>query len=269
MIHQNVPASLLNKRIIALDIETTGLDIQKNTIIELGVVEIVNGKVTTEYKKLFGGGHSSMHLVRCVHHIADGERAGKKTFRECAQKIASYLSNAIVVTHNGNAFDIPMIEWNLRQAGAEWKNYKSVDTLAIMRKYRKANDDETDEKKEKVQGRNKLGNIFGCTAKRFAAVNAELDATHSIKLVAVVYSHSDCDKCCTAKRDGIILIAFLAGFDKVACIIKLVVHASACDCLIHASNAHFAGVARRRGNKVVLSKNKGRHQGYQHTYRQE
>lgn len=159
MIHQNVPASLLNKRIIALDIETTGLDIQKNTIIELGVVEIVNGKVTTEYKKLFGGGHSSMHLVRCVHHIADGERAGKKTFRECAQKIASYLSNAIVVTHNGNAFDIPMIEWNLRQAGAEWKNYKSVDTLAIMRKYRKANDDETDEKKEKVQGRNKLGNI--------------------------------------------------------------------------------------------------------------
>ncbi len=159
MIHEKVPDIFLNKRIIALDIETTGLDLQKNAIIELGVVEVVNGKVTTEYKKTFGGGHSSMYLVRCVHHITDEERKGKKTFRECGEKIASYLSNSIIVTHNGNAFDIPMIEYNLRQAGFEWRNYKSIDTLSIMRKYRKANDDETDEKKEKVQGRNRLGNI--------------------------------------------------------------------------------------------------------------
>ena len=166
MLHEKVPDCLRDKRIIALDIETTGLNIRHNTIIEIGVIEVVNGKVALEYKKLFGGGHSSVYLSRCVHHITDQERNGKPTFRECAEKIAAYLSNAIIVTHNGNSFDIPMIDYNLRQAGYEWKNYKSVDTLAIMRKYRKANNSELDDKKEKVQGKNKLENIckeFGIT----------------------------------------------------------------------------------------------------------
>ena len=47
MIHQPCPDILKNKRIITLDIETTGLSIFYNTIIELGVIEIVNGEVKT------------------------------------------------------------------------------------------------------------------------------------------------------------------------------------------------------------------------------
>ena len=80
MISQKCPDIFKNKRLLSLDIETTGLNIFYNTIIELGVVEVVDGKVKTEYNKLFGGGHSSMFLVRKIHHIKDSERFGKKTF---------------------------------------------------------------------------------------------------------------------------------------------------------------------------------------------
>jgi len=62
-----------------------------------------------EYTTQFGGGHSSMYLVRNVHHIKDRERLNKKTFKERAKKMAEYLSNSLLVTHNGEKFDIPML----------------------------------------------------------------------------------------------------------------------------------------------------------------
>lgn len=153
----NCPDCLKDKRLIALDIESSGLDIVKNTIIELGVIEIINGQVKTEYTKLFGGGHSSMYLVRKVHHIKDSERKGKKTFKQCAEKISSFLSDSILVTHNGNNFDIPMIQYKLKEAGYEIKNFKVIDTLQLVRKMRKKENPDNDEKK--VHGKNTLGNL--------------------------------------------------------------------------------------------------------------
>lgn len=156
MIHQPCPDILKNKRILALDIESTGLSTIYNTIIELGVIEVINGEVKTEYTKLFGGGHSSMYLVRKVHHIKDSERKGKKTFKECAEKISEFLSNSIIVTHNGNSFDLPMISQKLQEAGYNIENYRSIDTLQLVRKMRK-NEGIDDEKKQ--QKRNTLGNL--------------------------------------------------------------------------------------------------------------
>lgn len=128
------PEILKDKRLLCLDIETTGLDIQKNTIIELGIIEVNNGIVTKEYTKLFGGGYSSMYLMRNVHKIKDSERKYKKTFKQCAKKISEYLSDSILITHNGDAFDIPMIESKLQEAGYTLHNVKKIDTLKIARK---------------------------------------------------------------------------------------------------------------------------------------
>ena len=162
MIHQPCPDILKDKRLITLDIESTGLNIIYNTIIELGVIEVVNGEVKTEYSRLFGGGHSSMYLVRKVHHIKDFERRGKKTFKECAEKIASFLSNSIIVTHNGNSFDIPMIERKLSEAGYEIKNFKSLDTLQLVKKMRKEEDDDKQVKRNTLGALcNEFGLVYG------------------------------------------------------------------------------------------------------------
>ena len=159
MEHQKCPDILRNSRLIALDIETTGLSIPYNTIIELGVIEMVDGKLRTEYTKMFSGGHSSMYLVRKVHHIRDCERRGKQTFAECAGKIAEFLSNSVIVTHNGKAFDMPMIQRKLKDAGHEIRDFRQIDTLALVRKLRKEEDDEMDDKQERIRGRNTLGSL--------------------------------------------------------------------------------------------------------------
>lgn len=128
------PDSLKNKRLLSIDIETTGLNTKYNTIIELGAIEVLNGKIEREYTKLFGGGYSPMYLLRNVHHIKDSERRFKPRFEDCAEKICKYLSDAIIITHNGKKFDMPMIETKLLKAGYKLSNVQYVDTYQIAKK---------------------------------------------------------------------------------------------------------------------------------------
>lgn len=127
------PEILKNERLLVLDIETTGLNILLNTIIELGTVEVKDGIITKEYSRLFGGGRSSMYLVRKIHKIKDAERVGKPTFKEVGHKVASYLSNAVIVTHNGNRFDIPMLNQKLSEVGEKIENSRFIDTYVIAK----------------------------------------------------------------------------------------------------------------------------------------
>lgn len=129
------PNSLLGHRLVCLDIETTGLDIIRNNIIELGVVEVKQGRITQQYSKIFGGGRSSIYLVRKVHGIKDAEREGKATFKECCKKISDYLSGAVIVTHNGAKFDIPFMERNMREVGVSLSYMRHIDTYLLSRKF--------------------------------------------------------------------------------------------------------------------------------------
>lgn len=128
------PNSLLGHRMVCLDLETTGLDIIRNNIIELGVVEVKQGKVTQQYSKLFGGGRSSMYLVRKVHGIKDSERSGKPTFKACCNRIANYLAGAVIITHNGTKFDIPFMEEKMKVAGVNLSYLRHIDTYLLSRK---------------------------------------------------------------------------------------------------------------------------------------
>ena len=164
MIHQPIPDIFKGKRLIACDLETTGLSVLYNTIIEIGCVEVNNGRVVkfgskSGFTRLFSGGHSSMYLVRKVHHIKDSDRSSEKysTFKQSAKKISEYLSNSILVTHNGNSFDIPMIQQKLTEAGFPLHDFKSIDTLQLVRKMRKKESGEDDEKRQ--HGRNTLENL--------------------------------------------------------------------------------------------------------------
>ena len=164
MIHQPIPDIFKGKRLIACDLETTGLSVLYNTIIEIGCVEVNNGRVVkfgskSGFTRLFSGGHSSMYLVRKVHHIKDSDRSSEKysTFKQSAKKISEYLSNSILVTHNGNSFDIPMIQQKLTEAGFPLHDFKSIDTLQLVRKMRKKESGEEDEKRQ--HGRNTLENL--------------------------------------------------------------------------------------------------------------
>ena len=135
------PNSLKTSRLIAINLETTGLNPIFNTIIELGIIEVKNGEIVQQYSKLFGGGRSSMHQVRKVHGIRDAERLGKPTFKKCAKRIADYFSGAVLVSCNGNKFDIPFMKEKMKEAGVSLLYSRHIDTDLISRKLKSRKND--------------------------------------------------------------------------------------------------------------------------------
>jgi DNA polymerase III alpha subunit (gram-positive type) len=127
------PDILKNMSFVVFDLETNGLNPLFSTIIEIGCIEVERGIITNQYTTLFGGGKSSMYLVRRVHKIKDSERVGKKSFKERAGAISRYFSNKILVGHNIDKYDIPMMQTKLSECGYNLENIKSIDTLKIAR----------------------------------------------------------------------------------------------------------------------------------------
>ena len=131
---------LNNTRIVVADIETTGLAIKLDRIIELGVVEIINGKITTKFSKLFKGGRSHPYLQKSLHRIKDKDRMKQPTFGESAKNIARFLSNCYLITHNGKRFDVPMLQYHLGLEHQLMVETKFIDTLVLTRKVKKFDD---------------------------------------------------------------------------------------------------------------------------------
>ena len=129
------PECLRDHRMVCIDLETTGLSPVFNNIIELGVVEVVGGEIKTKYSRLFGGGRSSMYLVRKVHKIRDCERVGKSTFAESASAVARWLNGSILLSHNGAKFDIPFMKSKMSEVGVKLECPVSIDTYQLSKKY--------------------------------------------------------------------------------------------------------------------------------------
>ena len=99
----------LTKPIVFFDIETTGLNIAKDRIIQLS------------YIKVFPDGHDERDTLlinpempisaeaREVHHISDDMVAGKPTFKQVAAKLKEVFKGSDLAGFNSNRFDIPVL----------------------------------------------------------------------------------------------------------------------------------------------------------------
>lgn len=123
-----------NHTVIVFDIETTGLNLQLDSIIEFGAVKVRNNQIIETKSLLFGGKMiCSPYLVKNVHQIKDIDRINCKTFNEQAQEIYDYLNNQIVITHNGKNFDLPFLNMKMKPLGLQL-NVKMIDTILLARR---------------------------------------------------------------------------------------------------------------------------------------
>lgn len=136
-------------RILGLDIETTGVSKNTDHIIELGMVEWVDGKEVNAGSVVFGGGSSSPKALE-VHGITDESRVGKPTFMQKAAQFKKVIEEqrlgengevmpTIIVGHNVKKFDIPFLYEGAKAAGypilSKDGYVNVVDTLMLSRKH--------------------------------------------------------------------------------------------------------------------------------------
>src|ERR1700748_310352 len=112
---------LLNSRPmrqIVLDTETTGLEPELgHRIIEIGCVELVNRRVTGRtFHRYLNPERAIDEGAMAVHGIKRVDLEDKPKFREIADELISFVSDAELVIHNA-AFDVAFLDAELARLG--------------------------------------------------------------------------------------------------------------------------------------------------------
>jgi DNA polymerase-3 subunit epsilon len=102
----------------AFDIETTGLDPEKDRIVEFGAVKFDNRGPIGRYSVLINPGMPMPAEALRINHISDEMLAGKPTLREVLPDFLIFIKNTILIAHN-DGFDCGFVNESLKQLYAE------------------------------------------------------------------------------------------------------------------------------------------------------
>ena len=135
----------LTRPLVFFDLETTGLNIASDRIVELSYYKVFpNGssegktfRVKPTYVML--GQELQMHIsdeASVVHGIYDEDLVDCPTFQEIAQEVANVLEDADLAGYNSNHFDLPLLAEEMMRAGVsiDLKKKKMVDVFTIFQR---------------------------------------------------------------------------------------------------------------------------------------
>jgi len=129
-------SSLKKHRFICFDVESTGLDIENDQIIEFAAVTFNEMETFDSFETLIDPGRAISPESMAIHHITDEMVKGKPTIEKVLPKIIEMIGDHIVVGH-GILFDIEMIENAAKKIPIRWSlpRERIIDTLRLARLY--------------------------------------------------------------------------------------------------------------------------------------
>lgn len=129
----------LEKPIIFFDLETTGINIATDRIVDIYMLKIFpNGnKESKEY--LINPEINIPKEVSEIHGINNETVKDAPTFKEIAHEILEFIKNSNIAGYNSNRFDIPLLAEEFIRSNIEWnlKNIKTVDIQQIFHRLEK------------------------------------------------------------------------------------------------------------------------------------
>jgi len=126
----------LKKPIAFFDLETTGIDVSKDRIVEIAVLKI-NPNQSTETKTMRINPTIPIPKESSkIHGIYDEDVKDAPTFKQEAKNIARFLDGCDLAGYNSNKFDIPLLVEEFLRADVDFnlKNRNFVDVQVIFHK---------------------------------------------------------------------------------------------------------------------------------------
>lgn len=126
----------LKKPIIFFDLETTGLSITHDRIVQLSYIKVHPNGQEDEGNLYI---NPEIHIpaeTTAVHHITDEMVADKPTFKQLAGQLKQVFVGSDLAGYNSNRFDVPMLVEEFLRAGVklDLKNTRLVDVQSIFYK---------------------------------------------------------------------------------------------------------------------------------------
>ncbi|WP_034041186.1 3'-5' exonuclease [Wocania ichthyoenteri] len=126
----------LTKPICFFDLETTGINITKDRIVEISILKVYPSGKEESKTWLVNPEMPIPKEVTEIHGISDADVADKPTFKELAKEIYNLIKDSDLGGFNSNRFDIPLLAEEMLRAEVDFdmKNCLSIDIQTIFHK---------------------------------------------------------------------------------------------------------------------------------------
>ncbi len=126
----------LNRPIAFFDLETTGLKVAADRIVEYSILKIDPDGNKTIRTQVINPTIPIPEEVSAIHGISDADVKDKPTFNDIAEDLNKFLKECDLAGYNSNKFDIPLLIEEFLRAGIEFdlRNRRFVDVQNIFHK---------------------------------------------------------------------------------------------------------------------------------------
>ncbi|MBP8242996.1 MAG: ribonuclease H-like domain-containing protein [Chitinophagaceae bacterium] len=126
----------LKKPLAFIDLETTGINLGTDRIVEIAIVKILTDGTRSIKRKLINPEMPIPKAYSDVHGITDDMVKDAPAFKQVAHELKQMLDGCDLAGYNSNRFDIPLLmeEFLRAQVDFDMKNRKLLDVQNIFHK---------------------------------------------------------------------------------------------------------------------------------------
>lgn len=119
---------------IVFDLETTGVSVYKDDIIEISALKVKNGKVVDTFSTLVNPDRPIPFGATLVNGITDDMVADAPYLRDVLDDFLAFIGNSVLVGHNISSFDLNFIYDAALNLYGTYVENDYIDTLYMARK---------------------------------------------------------------------------------------------------------------------------------------
>ncbi len=126
----------LKKPIIFFDLETTGVNILRDRIVEISYIKVMPSGEEIERTMRINPGMPIPPESTAVHHITDDDVRDCPRFKDVARELAQVFMGCDIAGYNSNRFDVPLLMQEFSNAGVDidLARHNFVDVQNIFHK---------------------------------------------------------------------------------------------------------------------------------------
>ena len=131
----------LQKPLVIFDLETTGLDLVKDRIIQLSYIKVYPDGHEVRGNELINPEKTIPNEVVLLTGITNADVKDKPTFKQLATKLCEVFTGSDIAGFNSNHFDVPLLAEEFLRAGIDFDFSKCrlIDVQTIFHKMERRN----------------------------------------------------------------------------------------------------------------------------------
>jgi DNA polymerase-3 subunit epsilon len=122
----------LSKPLAIIDLETTGINLSTDRIVEIAIVRIMPDGTKSVKRKLLNPEIPISTVSIDIHGITNEMVKDAPTFKQAANEIKQFLEHCDLAGYNSNRFDIPMLAEEFLRVGLDF-DFKSRRLLDVQK----------------------------------------------------------------------------------------------------------------------------------------